>query len=79
MHLVEIRRHTADLGAVMAQMRAWLDHRQAETSMFELAFLPDREIRFRLRFRNAGDALVFAHAFGGEVSGEQRAAGNLAA
>jgi hypothetical protein len=45
MHLVEIRRPAADLGAAMAQMRTWLDHRQTEPRLFELAFLPGPEIR----------------------------------
>jgi hypothetical protein len=67
MHLVEILRHGVDLGPAMAQMRAWLDHRHAEPSLFELAFLPDREIRFRLQFQDARDALAFAGVFDGEV------------
>jgi hypothetical protein len=71
MHIVEIRRHGADLGAIMAQMRAWLDHHQAEPSLFELSFLPDREIRFRLQFQNASDALAFVRVFDDEVLGER--------
>jgi hypothetical protein len=67
MHLVEIRRPAADLGAVMAQMRTWLDHRQTGPSLFELAFLPGPEIRFRLRFGEVGDAFAFASVFDGEV------------
>jgi hypothetical protein len=80
MHVVEIRRRGADLGATMAQMRAWLDHRQSEPSLFELTFLARREIRFRVQFQNASDALAFARAFEGKVSGElDIRAGNAAA
>jgi hypothetical protein len=61
----------AELGATMAQMRAWLDHHQAERSLFEWSFLPDREIRCRLRFQNASEALAFGHVFDDEVSGER--------
>ena len=67
MYLVEIRRHGAELGVAMAQMRAWLDHRHLEPSLFELAFLPEREMRFRVQFQDAGDASAFAGVFDGEM------------
>ena len=67
MHLVEMCRPAAELGAAMAQMRTWLDHRQTEPSLFELAFLAGRVVRFRLRFREASDAFAFASVFDGEV------------
>jgi hypothetical protein len=70
MHLVEIRRPGTDLSAAIAQMRTWLDHHRAETSLFELAFLPEREVRFRLQFQNLMDASGFAGVFDGEVRGE---------
>lgn len=79
MHVVEISRRGVDLTAAMAQMRTWLDHNRAEPSLFELAFLPEREIRFRLQFENACDASAFARVFGGDVVGERVTAANLAA
>lgn len=79
MHIVEIRRPGAELGAVMAQMRTWLDHHRAESGLFDLAFLPDREIRFRLQFRDPSDASAFARVFEGEVIPEPHSAGGLAA
>ena len=67
MHIVEVRRSSADLGAVMGQMRSWVDHHKAEPSQFEEAFLPRREVRFRLEFRNARHASAFARIFDGDV------------
>jgi len=48
MHIVEVRRDGADLGGVMAQMRTWVDHHRVQTTTFEVAFIPGREVRFRL-------------------------------
>lgn len=69
MHIVEIRRRGAELSAAMSQMRTWLDHHGIETSLFELALLPGREIRFRLQFRNGRDAATFASVFSVEALG----------
>lgn len=74
MHIVEVRYCSVDLGAVMAQMRTWVDHQKVEPSLFEMAFLPGRVIRFRLMFQNASDASAFARAFDGEVLSERGAA-----
>jgi hypothetical protein len=47
MHVVEVRRHNdVDLAAAMAQMRTWLDDQQIQPTLFEIAFLPNRESRF---------------------------------
>ena len=78
-HIVELRRPGADLAVTMAQIRTWLDHHRAETRLFEAAFLADRQIRFRLQFQNASDALAFASVLEGEVIGEPDRAGTLAA
>jgi hypothetical protein len=67
MHIVKIRRIGAGLGPVMGQMRTWLDHNRTEPSLFELAFLPGRDIRFRVKFQNAVDASAFARVFEGEM------------
>ncbi len=79
MHIVEVRRCGADLGAVMAQMRTWVDHHKAEPNLFEVGFLPHREIRFRLEFQDAGNASAFAQAFDGEVLSKPGAADHAAA
>jgi hypothetical protein len=67
MHIVEVRRRNADLAAAMAQMRTWLDNQAIEPSLFEIAFLPGRESRFRLQFKELSDAVTFASSFEGEV------------
>jgi len=67
MHIIEVRRRNAELGAAMAQMRTWLDNQAIEPVLFEIGFLPSRETRFRVQFRNRGDAVMFAASFDGEV------------
>jgi hypothetical protein len=79
MHIVEIRRHGADLGVVMEHMRTWLDHHRVEPRLFDVAFLPAGEIRFRVQFKDASDVSGFASVFGGEMLGDEDTAGNLAA
>jgi hypothetical protein len=79
MHIVEIRCPGRELGAIMSKMRSWLDHHRAVPSLFELAFLPAREIRFQLTFQNAAAASEFAHVFGGEVLSTQNRPADLAA
>ena len=79
MHIVEIWRRGPELSARMAQMRAWLDHHRIEISLFELALLPGREIRFRLQFRSRRDAASFASVFNDGALGGPDVAGELAA
>jgi len=79
MHIVEIRCHAADLGVVMEQMRTWLDHHRVEPRLFDVAFLPGGELRFRIQFKNASEVSGFAGVFGGEMLGDEDTAGNLAA
>lgn len=77
MHIVEVRRRAAELAAMMAQMRSWVDHHRAEPGAFEMAFLPERQLRCRLSFHRPSEALAFARAFDGELlddSAENRAA-----
>ncbi len=71
MHIDEARRCDADLGLVMVQMRAWVDHCKTEPSLFEVAVLRHFEDRIRLEFRNASHASGFARAFEGELLGEK--------
>jgi hypothetical protein len=71
MQVIEIRYRGADLGAAMTQMRTWLDHHQAEPSLFEFVFLRAGVIRFRLQFEDACEASAFAKVFDGEVLSEQ--------
>ena len=51
----------------MAQMRTWLDNQAIEPVLFEIGFLPGRETRFRLQFKNQRDAVSFASNFDGEM------------
>ena len=67
MHIVEVRRRNADLAAAMAQMRTWLDNQAIQPCLFEIAFLSNRETRFRLQFRKQGDAMMFANSLDGEM------------
>ena len=67
MHVVEVRRPNADLAAVMAQLRTWLDNQGIEPALFEIAFLPGQETRFRLQFKKQRDAVLFADSFDGEM------------
>ena len=67
MHIVEVRRRNADLAAAMPQMRTWLDAQAIEPVLFEIAFLPGRESRFRLQFKQLRDAVTFASSFDGEM------------
>ena len=79
MHIVEIRHRGADLVATMARMRTWLDHQRIEPSLFEIAFLPGREIRLRLQFKKAADGSAFASVFDGKLMTERDSAAILAA
>jgi hypothetical protein len=79
MHVVEIRCPGRELGPLMAKMRTWLDRHQAEPGLFEVAFLPAREIRFRLQFNDADAASAFARAFEGQMRREPSRATELAA
>jgi len=70
MYIVEIVRQNAELHATMIQIRTWVrDHRVAIGSV-ELAFLRDREIRFRLQCQNASDASAIARFFDVEMFAE---------
>ena len=67
MYVVEVVRDSEGLAAPMSDMRTWLDHHQVQPAFFELGFLPNRVIRFRLQFRTSAEAAGFARAFEGEV------------
>ena len=66
-NVVEVRRGGVDFVAAMAQMRTWFDNQGIQPSLFEIAFLPGRESRFRLQFKEVRDAVTFASSFDGEV------------
>ena len=79
MYIVEIVRQNAELHATMIQIRTWVrDHRVAIGSV-ELAFLRDREIRFRLQCQNASDASAIARFFDVEMFAERDVSDALAA
>ena len=65
MHVVEVRRGGVDFVAAMAQMRTWFDNQGIQPSLFEIAFLPGRESRFRLQFKEVRNAVTFASSFDG--------------
>jgi hypothetical protein len=67
MHAVEIRRVGEGVSEPMLQMRTWIDRHCIQPALIRLSFHPGKEIRFRLTFESAGEAAVFAEAFGGEV------------
>lgn len=75
MNVAEFRCHGAHLGAVMSELRCWLDRHQAETSLFELVSRRAGTVVLRLQFREPQHAIEFAAVFGGNVLTEpQRAA-----
>ena|SRR5256885_7615507 len=65
LYIVEVG-SAGDIGAVMSQMRTWLDHYRVQPENF-------RHVRentvsmFRVEFKNDSEAVAFASAFGGRV------------
>lgn len=51
----------------MVEMRTWLDNQTIQPSLFEIAFLPGRETRLRLQFKNQRDEVTFARNLDGEM------------
>lgn len=74
MNVVQVRCHTANLGASMTEMRGWLDRNQAEISLFELLSREAGAVVLRLEFGQLQHAIEFAAIFGGEVMAEPRRA-----
>ncbi len=66
-----IERFTGRLQSIsgrMAEMRTWLQHHGMEAHLLELSFLPAKEVRFRLQFRDPREeAAAFARVFNGDV------------
>lgn len=71
MNAVELRCHGAGLATVMTEARSWLDHHQAQTSLFELASAEVGVVVLRLQFQDTRQASAFANAFSGEVLSER--------
>jgi hypothetical protein len=71
MYIVEVRHGGDGLAAPMAEIRTWLDDQQMQPSVFRLSLAAGGTI-FRLEFKAATDAEAFAHAFGGQVIGDER-------
>ena len=64
-YIVEVG-SAGDVGAVMSQMRTWLDHYRAQSGNFRHV----REMtgsKFRVEFKTESEAVAFASAFGGRV------------
>jgi hypothetical protein len=67
MHTVEIPLNRADLRDQMSAMRAWLDERRYETSVFNC--YPDTAgILLTVVFNLAEDAQAFANRFAGRLA-----------
>jgi len=54
-----------DVGAVMSNMRSWLDHRRSQPVMFQQVAGDGRVLR--LGFRSEAEAADFVGAFGGRL------------
>ena len=67
MRTVELHCASADLAEAMAEMRRWVARERCELREFEVAFLPGREVRFRLCFNKAVDAQAFSEAFAASI------------
>jgi hypothetical protein len=67
MHAVKIGRFGEGVTEPMLQMLAWARPSPHPTALIEFSFHPGKEIRFRLTFCAAGEAVAFAQAFQGEV------------
>ncbi len=67
MHIVEIRRQGEGIIDPTAEMRIWLQRHGIEARLFEVSFLPAKEVRFRLQLWDPSDAAAFARAFDGDV------------
>ena len=74
MHIVEFRCHTARLGAVMTELRGWLDRHQVEASVFELVSRRAGAVVLRLQFREPQHAIQFAAVFEGKLISEPQPA-----
>ncbi len=68
MQIVEIRRQGESIKGRMAEMRTWLQPHGMEAHLLELSFLPAKEVRFRLQFRDPREEVAaFARVFNGDV------------
>jgi hypothetical protein len=79
MHIVELRRSAAELAAVMAQIRIWLDHYRIEPTLFNSALSRSGHLRLRLQFKHGHDASAFVAVFEGAVFTAGDPAGRRAA
>ena len=69
LYAVEVR-SGGDIGAVMSNMRTWLDSHQSQPVMFQQLSGRDGVI-FRLEFRGEAEAAAFVGAFGGRLTRPQ--------
>lgn len=74
MNVVEVRRRAEGVAYPISQMNQWLRCHNIEASAFQLMFLPNKEIRFHLEFRDFRAATAFAAAFAGELLSQRSAA-----
>lgn len=65
MQTVKIRWQDEGVSGPISEMTTWLTRHGVEASLFELSFLPDKEVCFRIQFQNMKEAEAFAKAFNG--------------
>jgi hypothetical protein len=66
LYVVEVGLFGGDVGAVMTNMRTWLDHHHSQPVMFRQV-LADNGPIFFLEFAKEGEAIAFLNAFGGRL------------
>ena len=66
LYVVEFGSFGGDIGAVMSNMRTWLDHQRSQPVFFSQMSGKDGPI-FRLEFASEREALAFVGAFGGRL------------
>ena len=66
MHVVEVRRNRSELAEAMSRMRDWLDAQEIEPRLFAFDAL-----LFRLEFKTAQEAKLFARRFDGFIGNER--------
>lgn len=70
MTTVEIRRPSRELRQAMAEIRTWVGQRQVQLRLFEVGFLREREVLFRLHFPDETGAAAFRREIGGVLVDE---------
>lgn len=67
LYVVEIKSERAELSALMARIRQWLDAQRFEPDIFRCS-TDEESVTCRVEFRFEREALACAEALGGEVN-----------